>query len=121
MPVSRRTKRVLETLSPFLEGMIGQDRSHPNPCDFMAGNPQEIAGREYVETLQKWLEPKNPQWFGYGTPTQPAQEAAAEGLTAELGINFEPADILLCRGAHAGLAGILNLVVDPGDEVIVPA
>lgn len=118
MPISRRSQRILDTLHPFLEGMMGADRSHPDPCDFLAGNPQEMASREYVETLQKWLEPESPQWFGYGTVTEPAQVAAASGLSAELGIEFEPADILLCRGAHGGLAGCLNLVVDPGDEVI---
>ena len=118
MPVSRRTKRILDTLHPFLEGMLGNDRSRPDACDFMAGNPQELAGREYIETLQKWLEPQSPQWFGYGTPTRPAQEAAAAGLSTELGIDFNPSDILLCRGAHAGLAACLDLVVDPGDEVV---
>ncbi|MFN2462403.1 MAG: aminotransferase class I/II-fold pyridoxal phosphate-dependent enzyme [Candidatus Dormibacteria bacterium] len=118
MPVSRRTERIMATLRPFMEGMMAADTSRPDACDFMAGNPQEIAGRPYVETLQKWLEPKSKRWFAYGTNTRPAQEAAAAGLSRELGLDFDPADIFLCRGAHGGLAACLDLVVDPGDEVI---
>jgi aspartate aminotransferase len=108
----------MQTLQPFMEGMIGARTDRADVCDFLAGNPQEIAGREYVETLQRWLEPQNSRWFAYGTPMLPSQMAAAEGLTKELGIDFDPADILLCRGAHGGLAACLDLVVDPGDEVI---
>ena len=74
MPVSRRTQRIIDTLQPFVEGMMGADVTRPDVCDFMAGNPQEIAGRPYVETLQKWLEPKSKRWFAYGTNTRPAQE-----------------------------------------------
>src|SRR5207245_6318193 len=36
----------------------------------------------------------------------------------ELGLSFDADDILLTRGAHGGLAAALNVVVDPGDEVI---
>ncbi|HEY8739794.1 MAG TPA: aminotransferase class I/II-fold pyridoxal phosphate-dependent enzyme [Candidatus Dormibacteraeota bacterium] len=118
MPVSRRTQRIVQTLGPFIEGMLGARTDNPDVADFLAGNPQEIASREYVETLQKWLEPRDQRWFAYGTPTRPSQEAAAKGLSAELGIDFDPADIMLCRGAHGGLAGCLDLVVDPGDEVV---
>lgn len=118
MPVSRRTQRIMQTLQPFMEGMIGARSDRPVVADFLAGNPQEIASREYVETLQRLLEPRNEKWFGYGTPALPSMTAAAAGLTAELGIEFDPLDIVLCRGAHGGLAACLDLVVDPGDEVV---
>jgi aspartate aminotransferase len=118
MPISRRTQRIMDTLHPFMEGMMAVDTRRPDVCDFMAGNPQEIAARPYVESLQGWLEPRSKRWFAYGTPTRAAQEAAAAGLSAELGMTFDPADIILCRGAHGGLAGCLDLVVDPGDEVV---
>jgi hypothetical protein len=47
-----------------------------------------------------------------------AQEAAAAGLSAELGIAFQADDIFLTRGAHGALGAALNAVVDAGDEVI---
>lgn len=87
-------------------------------CNFFAGNPQEMASREYVEVLQRWAEPLDKDWYGYKMSHRPAQEAAAEGLSKELGIEFDPGDILLARGAHGALGAALAAVVDPGDEVI---
>jgi len=116
--VSRRTERVLASVQPFLTGMRRFGVPGPNASDFLAGNPQEIASREYVETLQRWLEPKDKSWFAYSIGHRPAAEAAAKGLSAELGIEFDPDDIFINRGAHHGLVAALNVVVDAGDEVI---
>ena len=57
-------------------------------------------------------------WYAYTLGDARASTAAAEGLCDELGIAFEPEDILLTRGAHGALASALAMVVDPGDEVV---
>jgi aspartate aminotransferase len=90
----------------------------PEACNFVAGNPQEIASREYVETLQRWAEPKDKDWYGYKMGHPPAQRAAAQGLQKELGMSFDAEDIILVRGAHSGLGNSLAVILDPGDEVI---
>ena len=87
-------------------------------CDFLAGTPQEIASRQYVDALKRWAEPRSTDWYGYKMAHRPAQQAAAKGLSAELGIAFHPDDILLTRGAHGALGAALGAVVDAGDEVI---
>jgi aspartate aminotransferase len=87
-------------------------------CNFAAGNPQEIASRQYVDALKRWAEPLSTDWYGYKRAHRPAQQAAAAGLSAELGIAFEGDDILLTRGAHGALGAGLGAVVDAGDEVI---
>ena len=114
--------RELEALGPFLEGMLdpalGRYRDDPEACDFLAGNPEVPALPGYVETLQKWAIPKDRAWFAYSMPDRGAQESAARSLGAELGLDVEPDDILLTRGAHGALAMALHLVVDPADEVI---
>jgi aspartate aminotransferase len=93
-------------------------RGDPDVCDFLAGNPEEAALPGYVETLQKWSVAEDRSWFAYNLGDARASAAAAEGLSAELGIVFEPQDILLTRGAHGALASALAMVVDPGDEVV---
>jgi aspartate aminotransferase len=90
----------------------------PQTCDFLAGNPQEVASPEYVAILQRWAVPRDKDWFAYKMPDPTAQAAAAEGLSEELGLAFDPQDILLARGAHGGLANALGAIVEPGDEVI---
>src|SRR5262249_10641124 len=72
----------------------------------------------YVETLQKWAVPAHRRWFAYGFSDPRARAAAAAALGQELGLAFQPDDILLTRGAHGALALALRMVVDPGDEVV---
>jgi aspartate aminotransferase len=120
--ISRRAGQVLAAMRPFMEVMtrpeLGRLVADPQTCDFLAGNPQEVASPEYVAILQRWAVPRDKDWFAYKMPDPTAQAAAAEGLSEELGLAFDPQDILLARGAHGGLANALGAIVEPGDEVI---
>lgn len=118
--VAERQMRIQASLAPFLRGIMGSAplMGDPDACDFLAGNPEVPALPGYVETLQKWLEPQDRRWFAYGMPDPRAAEAAATELTDELGVAFEPDDILLTRGAHGAMALAMATVLDPGDEVV---
>jgi len=120
--VSGKVDLILQAMAPFLAAITDPDFSRaaqdPGACNFVAGNPQEIASPEYVKTLRRWAEPEDKDWFGYKMAHPPAMSAAAEGLSKELGAEFDPDDIVLTRGAHGGLAAVLSTVVDPNDEVI---
>ena len=119
--VATRVERVLDSVSEFMKVVreVEAARAHAGElCDFAAGNPQELASREYVDALKRWAEPRTTDWYGYKSAHRPAQEAAAAGLTTELGIAFEADDILLTRGAHGALGAALGAVIDAGDEVI---
>src|SRR5437867_7832470 len=105
-------------LAAIMDPEIRRHAADPAASNFIAGNPQELASPEYVRAMQRLAEPKDKDWFGYKMSHRPALVAAAEGLSKELGLSFDPDDILLTRGAHGGLAAALNVVVDPGDEVI---
>lgn len=122
MAVSARTMRSSEALAPFVDVIMDPDlaalMADPEVCDFLAGNPEEAALPGYVETLQKWSVAEDRSWFAYNFGDARASAAAAQGLATELGIAFEPEDILLTRGAHGALASALAMVVDPGDEVL---
>jgi aspartate aminotransferase len=122
MPLSGEVRKGYEALRPFLAAMLDPELQAafeaPDVCDFLVGNPEEPSLPGYVEALQKWAVPEHRRWFAYGFGHPAAQRAAAEGLSAELGLPFEPDDILLTRGAHGALAMAMHLVVDPGDEVV---
>jgi aspartate aminotransferase len=121
-PASRRTEAILEAIRPFRDAIfhptLGRLAADPSACNFLAGNPQELASDTYVKTLQRWAVPEDKNWFGYKGPDESAQRAAADGLAQELGIPFEGDDIVLTRGAHAALELAIATVVDPGDEVL---
>ena len=78
-----------------------------------------MAGRPYVEALQRWSVPRTPQWFAYKTSLPEAQAAAAASLRDRLGIAFEDEDVLLTNAAIAALAVAIRTVAEDGDEVIL--
>ena len=53
--ISRHAGRLLAAMRPFLEVMtrpeLGRLLADPETCDFLAGNPQEVASAEYVDIL----------------------------------------------------------------------
>src|SRR5258708_3225606 len=120
--VSQRVGNMMPAMSAFVSAMrnpiLAEARTRPDACDFLAGNPQELALPEYVDTLHRWIEPRDKDWFGYKMADRRAQEVAAESLSRELGMEFSPDDVLLSRGASGGLMACLEMLVDAGDEVI---
>lgn len=120
--VSARVDRIMESIGGFIKVVsnpeLGGAAPDPDLCDFLAGNPQEIASDQYVQTLKRWAQPADKDWFAYKTGHRPAQVAASRGLQTELGMEFDPDDIILTRGAHGGLGAAFHALVDPGDEVI---
>ncbi len=95
---------IIQSMSGFLAAIMdpemGRNAADPAASNFIAGNPQELASRNYVRALQRWGEPKDKDWFGYKMPHRPALAAAAEGLSKELGLSFGAEDIVLTRGAQ---------------------
>jgi len=119
-PVARSTNRALAAAGPIFQFLMrARDLEHPDACDFLAGNPQEIASTDYVKTLQRALIPDSRSYFAYGPPWQPAVNAAAEALGERLEMSLDPADVFLTRGAASGLATVFRMVLDPGDEVLM--
>jgi aspartate aminotransferase len=119
-PISRRTQSAFASAAGvFRFLMTPRDLSHPDACDFLAGNPQELAMPEYVRTIQRALEPDSPSYYAYGPPWRGAIESVAAALSERLELALDPDDVFLTRGAASGLFLALRTVIDPGDEVVV--
>lgn len=91
----------------------------PGINDFAVGNPQEMPLPALTDTLQRAAVPHNKDWYAYKFSEPASQEAVAASLHGELGIPFEPADIAMTTGAFGALATVTQLLIDPGDEVIM--
>jgi aspartate aminotransferase len=116
----RRMQEADEPLWRFFteSGYANRDPADPENCDFVAGNPQEMALPEYVESLERWTVPQDKDWYAYKFNEPYAQEAAAAGLRQRRGVPFEAGDVIVTDGAFAGLNLCIRTVTDPGDEVI---
>lgn len=93
-------------------------QGEPGNCDFVTGEPQEMALPGFVDALARWIKPGDPHWFGYKTSDPAARAVAAEALSRRVKVDFPPDHLFLTNGAIAGLTVSLRAVVDPGDEVI---
>lgn len=89
-----------------------------DPCDFVFGNPQEMALPGLVDAIRAATIPDGPEWFAYKFSEEAPRQAVAASLRARLGMTFDPKDILLTNGAWGALAVILQTILRPGEEVV---
>ena len=115
-PISEQASRVLGAIGAFTEWAftLPQERL----CDFLFGNPQEVAPAPYVDTLVTASLPKDKDHYAYKLNEPDATMAVAAGLRERFGLAFEPDDIFMTNGNFAGLTIVLRTIADPGDEVI---
>lgn len=122
--LSQRSRDAAAEFAPvedfFLRSSYGEARSAAGACDFTFGNPHEMPLAGLVGALARNLHPQNPEWFAYKTSEPEPRAFIAEALSLELGLDFEPEDIALTQGAFAAIALAFRLVLDAGDEVIIP-
>ena len=120
LPIAARSARSLASARTVLRFLMQpRELEHPEACDFVAGNPQEMAMPAYVEAVQRALEPDSPSYYSYGPPWQPAIAAVAPALAKRLGIELDVEDVFLTRGASSGLVLLLHILIDPGDQVVM--
>lgn len=117
---AQRVATVQQALRPFFDTVLRGPAADGPPmmANFLTGDPQELPPPGFVAALQRYSIPAATDWFAYRFQHQPARQAAAAALSAELGADFAAEDIFLTRAAGGAIALALNTVVDPGDEVV---
>lgn len=89
-------------------------------ADLTFGNPHEMPLPALVVAVTQRMQPQNPNWFAYKTSEEEARAVIAGALGAELGLPFLPEDIAMTPGAFGAIALAFSLLLDPGDECIIP-
>jgi aspartate aminotransferase len=122
LPVSPAIAAAIQACGPFFEFFTTSpwlDRvGEPTVCDFVAGNPQEMALPGFVAAIREAAVPKSADWFAYGEAEPSAVATVAESLRTRTGMPFGTQHVTLTSGAFAGLSLILRTVAGPGDEVV---
>lgn len=114
-----RAKASVDRVTAFFARIQAVARDE-DALDFTFGNPHEMALRGLVDGMSAQIEPRTVDWYAYKSNERPAQEAVAAGISAELGLDFEPDDIAMTQGAFGAIELALALVADAGDEVVIP-
>jgi aspartate aminotransferase len=122
MIVAQRVTAFQQGVEPFLkffnESTYRRRHLEPDIADFVLGNPHEMPLPAVVEALQRAVVRQNKDWFAYKNSEPASQAAIAASLRQWRQLPFEAEDISMTTGAFAGIAVVLNALVDPGDEVI---
>jgi aspartate aminotransferase len=122
-PLSRRVDAVAASMRAMIQFQTrstwSRRRGEPGISDFTFGNPQEFPLPGFVDALQRWATPGDKDWFAYKTSEPEARRVVAESLRGRYALPFEPEDVAMTPGGFTALAVGLQLLTDPGDEVII--
>jgi aspartate aminotransferase len=89
-------------------------------ADLTFGNPHEMPLSGLVAALLAAIPPRDVNWFAYKNSEPAARQAVVEGLRKELGMSFSPEDIAMTQGAFGAIATAFSVLLNPGDECIIP-
>lgn len=89
-------------------------------ADLTFGNPHEMPLPALVSAIRARMEPQRVDWFAYKTSEEEPRTVIAAALGEELGLPFQPEDIAMTQGAFGAIALAFSLLLDPGDECIIP-
>lgn len=90
-------------------------------ADLTFGNPHEMPLPALVNALKARIEPKGVDWFAYKTSEDEPRRVISAALGRELGLDFAPEDIAMTQGAFGAIALAFSMLLNPGDECIIPA
>ena len=128
MSVSKKTQVSIEKSSwirkMFEEGALRKAKyGAENVFDFSLGNPNLEPPAKFKETLKALVNDPTPGQHGYmpNAGFVQTREAVADYLSAHNGKTFSADDIVMTVGAGGGLNVVLKTILDPGEEVIIPA
>jgi aspartate aminotransferase len=121
-PVSAQMRAVMAATGAFgrwaMSPALTEGLSRPGACDFVFGNPHDVASADYVDALTRATQPRGSDHYAYKMNEPVATQAIASGLRDRFGLPFEADDVFMTNGNFSGLAISLQVLTDPGDEVI---
>lgn len=112
--------RSIQKVEAFFKTYSAAVKETPAIADFTFGNPHEMPLPGVVNALKTHAEPQTVDWFAYKTNEAGACGYLASALTEELGLPFEEEDIALTKGAFGAIKMCFTMLLEPGDECIVP-
>ncbi|MBW1981885.1 MAG: pyridoxal phosphate-dependent aminotransferase [Deltaproteobacteria bacterium] len=128
MAVARRIQEAIERSSwirkMFEEGArLKAVHGADNVFDFSLGNPDVDPPAAFRHTLTRVAAEERPGVHGYmpNAGFEETRSAVAAQVGQEQGVSLESRHVVMTCGAAGGLNCIFKALLDPGDEVVVPA
>ncbi len=112
--------RSIRKVEAFFSSYNAAVKETPAVADFTFGNPHEMPLPSVVKALKTHAEPQSVDWFAYKTNEADPCAFLAGALSEELGLPFESEDIALTKGAFGAIKMCFTMLLEPGDECLVP-
>src|SRR5215210_6949604 len=113
-----RQQASIATFLRFFNGPLWARGADRQVANFAVGNPQEMPLPGYVDALERWLPPRDKDWFAYKLSEPKSRRAVAATLTARTGLDWDADDVFMTNGGFAAIAVTLRAILEPGDEVV---
>jgi len=128
MSVSKKIRDSIQKASwvrkMFEEGALRKARYGPeNVFDFSLGNPNLEPPAKFKEILKELASDSSPGMHRYmsNAGLVDTRQAVADYLSDQNNLTFGPGDIVMTVGAAGAMNVVLKAILNPGDEVIIPA
>jgi len=114
------TSDAIDAVLSFFRGYRAGIDDKDVRADLTFGNPHDMPLPALVSAIKARMEPQSPHWFAYKTSEEKPRTVIAAALGTELGLPFRPEDVAMTQGAFGAIALAFSLLLDPGDECIIP-
>ncbi|MGL5081412.1 MAG: pyridoxal phosphate-dependent aminotransferase [Microcoleaceae cyanobacterium] len=88
--------------------------------DFSVGEPDFDTPKHIVAAVKQALDQGKTR-YGPAAGEPQLRQAIARSLTQEIGIEYGVENVIVTNGGKHSLYNLIMVVIDPGDEVIIPA
>ncbi|AFZ48003.1 aminotransferase class I and II [Cyanobacterium stanieri PCC 7202] len=89
-------------------------------CSFSAGEPDFDTPEHIKEAAKKALDEGKTK-YGAAVGELPLREAIAHKLQTDNNLNYQPENIIVTNGGKHSLYNLMMVLIEAGDEVIIPA
>jgi len=89
-------------------------------CSFSAGEP-DFGTPEHIKTATKQALDDEKTRYGPAAGEPELRSAIAQKLRTDNGLDYQAKNVIVTNGGKQSLYNLMQVLLDPGDEVIVPA
>ncbi len=89
-------------------------------CSFSAGEPDFDTPAHIIDAATKALKEGKTK-YGPAAGEPKLREAIANKLKSDNGLDYKPENVLVTNGGKHSLYNLIMALIEPGDEVIIPA
>ncbi len=121
MELAKRIGEIKPSITLAISAMAkAMQKDGKDVCSFSAGEP-DFDTPEHIKTAAKQALDRGKTKYGAAAGEPRLREAIANKLQQDNQLNYQAKNVLVTNGGKHSLYNLMMAMIDPGDEVIIPA